>query len=204
MVGLVIKDCYTVFQKTKLFMVFALVMAAIPSDFMFGYSVFYAAMLPITALSFDEQAKWDRYADMLPYTTSAIIGSKYVIGYLSVGVIALFTLAVKSILALSGRGEVGAETFIAMGFVVCFAWIIQALNLMFIFWLGTEKGRLLFVATTVVSLMGIVSLLQDIEPLLSRIQISAFAAGLGLVGITAAVNLISFLASKALYQHKRK
>lgn len=204
MVGLIIKDFFTMFKQTKLFMVIAIVIAAIPSDYAFGYSVFYAAMLPITALSFDEQSKWNRYADMLPYSTNAIVGSKYIIGYLSVGIIALLTLAAKGVFALFGVGTMKPEIFVALGFVVCAAVTVQALNLIFMFWLGTEKGRLLFVAVTVGTLAAIVGFLQDVGEVINSFQLSVTMVSLVMVGIMAAVNLISFFAARTLYQKKRK
>ena len=72
--GLLIKDAYTIVKQTKVLLLITVIFAVVPSDFLFGSSVFYAAMMPITALAYDERAKWDKFAGMLPvsYTHLAV------------------------------------------------------------------------------------------------------------------------------------
>ena len=44
----------------------------------------YAALLPVTALAWDEQSKWDGLAKMMPYSKFELVFSKYTVGYISV------------------------------------------------------------------------------------------------------------------------
>ena len=90
--GLLIKDAYTIVKQTKVLLLITVIFAVVPSDFLFGYSVFYAAMMPITGLAYDERAKWDKLAGMLPYSVNEIVGSKYLMGYISVGIVFLLTI----------------------------------------------------------------------------------------------------------------
>ena len=42
----------------------------------------YAAMMPISALAYDENCKWDQLAAMMPYSVRDIVLSKYLFGYI--------------------------------------------------------------------------------------------------------------------------
>ena len=80
MKGLLIKDWKTLLKQMKVMLAIVVVFACIPGTYMAAFALFYAAMLPVTALAYDERAKWDELAAMMPYTAKAIVGSKYVLG----------------------------------------------------------------------------------------------------------------------------
>ena len=80
MKGLLIKDWKTLVKQTKVMLAITALLACVPSTYMSAFALFYAAMLPITALAYDERAKWDELAAMMPYTARSIVGSKYVLG----------------------------------------------------------------------------------------------------------------------------
>ena len=80
MKGLLIKDWKTLLKQMKVMLVIVVVFVCIPGTYMAAFALFYAAMLPITALAYDERAKWDELAAMMPYTVKSIVGSKYVLG----------------------------------------------------------------------------------------------------------------------------
>ena len=42
----------------------------------------FGAMLPVTALAYDERAKWDKYALTMPVTRRQMVLSKYLLGLL--------------------------------------------------------------------------------------------------------------------------
>ena len=104
MKGLLIKDAYTMMKETKYFFILAVVMAFFQNDFLFSYIIVYAASLPIAALAYDERAKWDKMAETLPLTVGQIIGSKYIMGYVSVGIAMLLAISGK-LLGSSFRAE---------------------------------------------------------------------------------------------------
>lgn len=197
MMGLILKDVYTIVSQAKFFLILIVVMAFLQSDFIFAYAVFYAAMLPVTALGYDEQAKWNTIADMMPYTVGQIVGSKYMMGYAMV--------AFSSALAVIGR-LVGAafgnsfnpEFFAPLALVACGALSLEAVMLPAMFWLGVERGRLLFVAVVVIGIVGSVSLLENLD--FTLMQGSFLSLTLGAALLTACVNAVSFLLSKKLYR----
>ena len=80
MKGLLLKDWYTLIKQMKIMLVLMLVFACVPGYSMAAFAVVYAAMLPVTALAYDERSKWDELAAMLPYSVREIVGGKYVLG----------------------------------------------------------------------------------------------------------------------------
>lgn len=200
MSGLIIKDGYTMIKQTKVLLILTILFAVIPSDFMFGYSVFYAAMMPITALAYDERAKWDKFAGMLPYSAGQIVGSKFIIGYLSVGCVFLLTLISKVIFA-GMRGEtLTMESLASLLLIICVAVLVQAVNLPIMFWIGVEKGRMIFVLFTVLMVTASVTLLEDFN--VTAFNIAPNILMIGALVIAIVGNLISFQISKIVYIKK--
>lgn len=197
MKGLLIKDAYTMMKETKYFFILAVVMAFLQNDFLFSYIIVYAASLPIAALAYDERAKWDKMAETLPLTVGQIIGSKYIMGYVSVGIAMLLVISGK-LLGSSFR----AEDMVTMLIVVCIALAVQAFNMPLMFWIGVERGRLLFIALVVGAALAVSSIGQEImaSPVTLNINFILFSA----VGITIAVNIISFYVSRIAYYKKQR
>lgn len=197
MKGLLIKDAYTMMKETKYFFILAVVMAFLQNDFLFSYIIVYAVSLPIAALAYDERAKWDKMAETLPLTVGQIIGSKYIMGYVSVGIAMLLVISGK-LLGSSFR----AEDMVTMLIVVCIALAVQAFNMPLMFWIGVERGRLLFIALVVGAALAVSSIGQEImaSPVTLNINFILFSA----VGITIAVNIISFYVSRIAYYKKQR
>lgn len=176
--GLLIKDAYTIVKQTKVLLLITVIFAVVPSDFLFGYSVFYAAMMPITGLAYDERAKWDKLAGMLPYSVNEIVGSKYLMGYISVGIVFLLTIVSKFILAAI-NGHMPADAVITIVMIMCLALIIQAVNLPLMFWIGVEKGRMLFILLTVVGMTVFMTALTGMDLSIFFIEEKYLIAGGG-------------------------
>ncbi len=197
MKGLLIKDAYTMMKETKYFFIMAVVMAFLQNDFLFSYIIVYAASLPIAAMAYDERAKWDKMAETLPLTVGQIIGSKYIMGYVSVSIAMLLVISGK-LLGSSFR----AEDMVTMLIVVCIALAVQAFNMPLMFWIGVERGRLLFIALVVGAALAVSSIWQEImaSPVTLNINFILFSV----VGITIAVNIISFYVSIIAYYKKQR
>ena len=58
-------------------------------------AVVYGAMIPYTAMAYDQRGRWDRFARMLPYSDRTVVLSRYALGWisLSVGAAAVAMLA---------------------------------------------------------------------------------------------------------------
>ena len=197
--GLVIKDAYTIVKQTKVLLLITVIFAVVPSDFLFGYSVFYAAMMPITALAYDERAKWDKFAGMLPYSVNEIVGSKYLMGYISVGIVFLLTIVSKFILAAI-NGHMPADAVITIVMIMCLALIIQAVNLPLMFWIGVEKGRMLFILLTVVGMTVCMTALTGMDLSIFFTEEKYLIAGVFLLAVVC--NVLSYQISKKIYTKK--
>lgn len=201
MKGLLWKDACIMIKQTKVFLVLVVALALMPNRFLYPYALFYAAMLPITALAYDERSKWNKLADMMPYSAGEIVACKYVMGYFLVGCVFILTAAGKLVFAAAGYGAPGPAEWAELALTACMAVILQAVNLPIMFWIGVEKGRLLFILFGVCSIFGAVTFLEGAE-------FSGAKAGLPLLALCAAVfavlaSLISCLVAKRLYQSRK-
>ncbi|MGE4483967.1 MAG: ABC-2 transporter permease [Oscillospiraceae bacterium] len=148
MKGLLIKDIYTLTKQLKFFLLMFAVLSLMPGYSMSAFAVCYSALLPITALAYDERSKWDKLAAMLPYSAESIVLSKYILGYMCILAAALLSAAGKAGYAFYTKTPVGTDMFLELASITCVGILLQAINFPLIFRLGVEKGRLLFMVLT--------------------------------------------------------
>ena len=98
------------------------------------FIVIWCAMLPYTALAYDERCKWDQLAAMMPYSNRDMVLSKYVLGWLCAGAASVLSLAAQAVLK-NGDFRVILLSFCAS---VCILAITLPLMLRF----GVERGRM--------------------------------------------------------------
>ena len=139
MKALILKDTYVIWRQMKYFLFLILIFSAIPSSFNNIFAVIYAAMLPYTALAYDERSKWDQMASMMPYSSRDIVLCKYVFGWLCIGGAAVLSGLLQAALSLVIDRAFFSGT-LAMS--VLGALCILAISLPLMFRLGVEKGRL--------------------------------------------------------------
>ena len=84
MKGLLYKDAVTLMKQLKLFLMMILIFAVIPGYNLITFALVYCAMLPFSAMAYDERSKWNRLAAMLPYSDAQLVLCKYILGWLSV------------------------------------------------------------------------------------------------------------------------
>ena len=151
--ALIKKDLFVLIRQMRMFLVIIVVFAIVPGNSMTVFAVVYTAMLPYTALAYDERSKWDQMAAMLPYTNGDIVLSKYLLGYLLMGCAALLSLAAKLITRSDPSG---------MLLGLCIGLLMMALTLPPMFRFGVEKGRMFFVFLMVLLGVGGTSLVTGI------------------------------------------
>ena len=202
MKGLLLKDYYTLLKQLKFYLVFIVILSLIPEMNLSRIASVYAAMLPITAIAFDEKSKWDQLANMMPYAKRDLVLSKYIIGYLAIVVCCLLSLGIQVVIELIGGQAFTSEIALTIVITACAALVLLAINLPFMFWLGVERGRLVFMvliaATVFLGMMSAESaktVLQDstITPAF-LLAVSALAAILA--------NVVSVLFSCKIYQKR--
>lgn len=142
MKALVMKDCFVLWRQIRLFVFIMAVICVFNGSFGSVFITIWAAMMPYTAMAYDEQSKWDQMAVMMPYSVRDIVLSKYVLGWLCTGAAGCFVLLIQLIVRLLRLPlEAGTLSSVFTGFCGSIVVLSVALPLMVRF--GVEKGRLM-------------------------------------------------------------
>lgn len=203
MKGLLLKDIYTMVKQLKIFLLLIVILACLPGYYsVSAFAVVYAAMLPITAVAYDERSKWNRLAAMMPYSVQDLVLSKYVLGYLMIGAATLISVISQVVLAVVSGNGYGLEEVLELVVVVSIAVILLSVNLPLMFRFGVEKGRMAFIILTVVTVMLLFSLKDTVFAWLLSAQISGCVAIVSCIAATVLLNFASYLLSLKLYARK--
>ena len=201
MKGLLIKDWKTLLKQMKVMLVIVVVFACIPGTYMAAFALFYAAMLPITALAYDERAKWDELAAMMPYTAKAIVGSKYVLGLTLV--LPVLALSMLSRLIIHSMPIVSEETM-SLLITAELSLILMAIDLPFMFHFGVEKGRLIYILLTCAFVLAGVNYAGKLADMVSSFETAMVTTvPLLLLAAAAVALLISYAISVQIYRTRR-
>ena len=195
MKALLKKDFYVLSKQLRFFLVAMVVFAALPNSSTSLFAVVYASMLPYSTMAYDERCKWDRLSAMLPYSTWDIVLSKYMLGYLCCGGVALVAVAAKVIFIALGVADGGGSPLIAL-VALSTATMLMALTLPPMFRFGVERGRMFYIIIIVAIATGSLSILEvagtsSAAPVL---QLAGIAAPIAAV----VVNVVSIF----LYPHR--
>lgn len=204
MKGLLRKDFYTIIRQLKLYLVLVAAFACVPGGSLTAFTVVYAAMLPFTALAYDERAGWDMLAATMPLSRRQLVGSKYVLGCIGCGGALLLSVLAEGVYALLGMGDgfrAGVENLLTIAFL---GPLMMSVTLPLMYRFGVEKGRLVF--------FGAVMLFMIVGGLLiPNVPETALASDAGLApfllaayGGTGVIGVISLLLSERFYSAKRR
>ena len=138
MKALLLKDTYVIWKQMKIFLIIILVFSAIPSGFNSAFAVIYAAMMPYTAMAYDERSKWDQMAAMMPYSPRDIVLGKYVFGWLCIAAAMVLSALFQGLLSFLGASLSLALLAMSALSGLC----VLAITLPVMFRFGVEKGRL--------------------------------------------------------------
>ncbi len=144
MKGLIIKDILNLKKQAKLVAmvtVFYLFFSVVTeNNSMFGAMVLVLfAMMPITAISYDERANWDKYALTMPVSRTHMVLSKYVLGL----ILSVFALILNLIAQIALGTEMNMENITTVSVIFAISIIFISLLLPIMFKLGVEKGRMM-------------------------------------------------------------
>ena len=199
MKGLLIKDFYTLTKQLKIFLLIIILFAFMRGASTQAFAIVYSAMLPLTALAYDERSKWDKLAAMMPYSTSSLVLGKYVLGYICIVAATILSFIVNIMFSLYSKEPVNPDFLMEMLPIVCIATLLQAINLPFMFKMGVEKGRLIFFALIALIIIGGTAFKDKIEQLVNLPQIN-FGSFLLLFSVI--INVISIALSIKIYKQK--
>lgn len=208
MSALLIKDFHVLLKQLGILLLITFAIFCFSDVSVVGFPLFYVAMMPITALAYDERSHWDELANMMPYSVNQLVGSKYVLG-----LIHILGIAALSILAQLFRFYTGIERFFLdegttvysiifyVLIIACLALLVTAILLPFLYRFGTEKGRLIFLILLAVVLLFGYSLADKIMALPDSgspvVMLAVLAA------VTALALLLSWRLSVRFYRMRR-
>lgn len=144
MKALMMKDFLVIIKQLKLFLLIIPIMAIIGGASIVPIAILLGAAIPMTAIAYDEQSKWNELAVMMPYTKKNIVLSKYLLGYLCIAGAAILFIIVQLITAISGYGNMG-QTLFMLYFSILSGLFLIAVNTPIMFKFGTQKGRFVFI-----------------------------------------------------------
>lgn len=182
MKGLLLKDLKTLGAQAKilfLLLAFYLVFSVAQRDYsMLSVMVsVFGAILPITALAYDERGKWERYALTMPISRRDLVLSKYLLGLLLLGGGFLLSVACQ----LLGGADVLSAVVSSLQSLSIGA-LMLSVTLLASFRFGVEKGRFVmmlavFLPSAVVLSVGrLASAALWVERLLNLLPVIAAAA----------------------------
>lgn len=201
MKGLLLKDWKTLLKQMKVMLAITTLLSCVPGTYLSAFALFYAAMMPITALAYDERAKWDELAAMMPYSVKEIVGSKYVLGLLLVGSISALSIAARIVTGIIKATPFDAEGIISTVILACLSLILLMVDLPLMFRLGVEKGRIIYILLTCGGVVAGVSYSDHLVAALDSMMVSTM---LLIVLLVTAVGLgISYCISAHIYRVRR-
>lgn len=153
MIGLLIKDFYSLRQYSKTVLIllafFALISTMVdnPAVFMEGFIIYMSLTMTITSFSYDALAKWDRYALSMPVGRKEVVASKYLLSVILClgGAIVSFLIsaAVLKFNPVEGFG-MREQIYLTVG-IIGTAFFFSGILLPMIYKIGIEKARFLLV-----------------------------------------------------------
>lgn len=151
MVGLILKDLMTIQRqmKAQAFVLIFLLMMAIfmqQSAMLLAVIVFIVTIQAITALSYDEQSKWDKYANTLPISKADIVFSKYILSVMLMIFGLVMALLILFFINFFTNNDITSEFFLTFNLIITSALCLLAVLLPIYIKFGSTKGRIVLIA----------------------------------------------------------
>lgn len=148
MKGLIRKDIYMILRNFRSFLfiaAFFIVLSAFGSSNMFltMYPMVFAAILPVSLLSYDDSSRWSAYCDAMPCTRAQVVSVKYVVALICMAVVFVLS-ALAQLLHWKFAGGSRDELVFLLLSLLLLGLAGSAISLPAIFKLGVEKGRIIY------------------------------------------------------------
>lgn len=201
MTGLILKDLLNLKKQAKVYLILVIFYfvygAVFESSSMFSSMMtMIAVMIPLTAMSYDERSKWDRYALTMPISRKVIVASRYLLGVIFIA--AAFVLSVLVNMVFSKMYSI--ESILISLASLSAGITVMSVIFPLLFKYGVEKGRILMMLVffTPIAILMMVSKLglsmPDEETIKSFIFLSPIIALMLL--------LVSIYISLSIYRKK--
>lgn len=208
MKSLVLKDMYNIMHnmKSMLLMLFVFLFLILPKGGAAGYAMtccILCAMMVVTTFSFDENAKWEKYAMIMPVSRKDLVLSKFIIllffclfGMIFGGVLGIAGGTIMGKFHISSLSEWSEILWVCLaGLAVSF--FLGSIVIPLLFKFGAEKARALMLAAFLLPVLlcsGVYFLLRSLGVVLTDTLILTLTCASPIVLIlwTAAMYRISF------------
>lgn len=205
MLGLLLKEYYNLLRYGKtilglavFYLFFSIVMKNV--SFITSMVMLLFAIMTVTSFSYDDMAKWDKYAASLPVTRKKIVGAKYLLGVVLTligGLLSLLGIGIVSLIQEVPDLDVNLM-IIAGTFTASFFYLALLLPVLYKF--GAEKSRFIMLAVFFIP-FGLVYLLNQTgitmpseETIVTFLKLAPFGVIL--------MYIISYFISCAIYKKK--
>lgn len=136
--ALVLKDFYVLWKQMRMFLLIMVLLSVVGGIFNSVFVVVWCAMLPYTAMAYDERSHWDQLAAMMPYSKRDIVLSKYVLGWLCMAAAMVLSLVFQTAASVVTH-EPPTLPALAMSFLG--GVIALDITLPMVLRFGVERGR---------------------------------------------------------------
>ena len=201
MKALLLKDWYVLRKQAWAYLIIVLVWGAIPSEVLNLLAVVYGAMIPYTAMAYDQRSRWDRFARMLPYSDRTVVLSRYTLGWISIAVGSVVMLMLQSVLSLFFP-RFDCPLWLPLT-ALCVGLVLLDINIPLMLRFGTEKARwITFLMTFLIcaSVGALSGLASDPQPAGAGLLSLALP---GLLALTIIATAVSILLSLKFYRENR-
>lgn len=204
MTGFILKDLLNLRRYARTIAVFIAFFAVMTfsldeSGYMSAMIAILFAMLPVTSFVYDQQSRWDLFAQTLPVSRRDIVAAKYALALaLIVAGTVIGTVLTLVVGLIKGTPVNPGDLLLPGGFI--FAASILFVSVMFplIYKFGVEKGRILMLMAMGVAVM--VGLLMKRGGIALPAETSPGAALCAALIAAALIMAGSFFISKAIYE----
>ncbi len=158
MKGLILKDILNLrkqFKTTLLVIGFFAIYAYGTNNpsYMLSMVTLIFAMMPITAMAFDDMSKWDRYALAMPISRKSIVASKYILS-ICLSLVSIVISFFISYLVILPRTDITGKELLLIAYLVFYTSLVFAsIVLVFIYKYGVERARVISLGIFVLPMM---------------------------------------------------
>ena len=168
MKGLLLKDFLVLEKQMKFLLILIPIMAIAGGGSMASIAILVGAVLPMTAMAYDEQSKWNELAVMMPYSPKHIVLSKYVLGYLCMAGASILFIAAQAVIAEVQHKDM--DLFMIL-FAIISGLLLIAVDIPISIRYGVQKARFVFPIFIGLS-VSVSMILKDVIPEISVNMIS--------------------------------
>ena len=207
MLGLVYKDLMVMRRTLLLYGAMGIVygIIAIYGDqygMVFALMMIVSAMVPVSAISYDERSKWDKIVNTMPLSRKEIVLSKYVLAILLTAISSVIIFAFYMLVPEMPLEEKAVTTAV----MAMMAMLYQAALMPVMFKFGSEKGRtmmlaILFVPAVLIFAIGEMNII-DVNAAISFLERNEAMIPYLMAGFVLAIYSLSMALSVKIYEKK--